>query len=95
MLCAYLQTFEAALYVEEDALNFLSAIFSAKLRALNKHPSEECFRIVLISQLSQLKQCRLSYMLKDANILMHPAFEPLITLSRNRRLTHMTNMLYR
>ena len=71
---------------------FLSAISSGKLKSLNNHPSVGCAHLVLISQLCQLKQCRLGVLLKDTNILMQLGFEPLITVSRNQHLTHMTNM---
>ena len=44
---------------------FLGAISSGKLTALNKHASRECSRLVLICQMSQLKQSGLSVFLKD------------------------------
>ena len=47
------------------ALIFKNDISSGKLMALNKHPSRECSRLVLISQLSGLKQCGLRVLLKD------------------------------
>ena len=43
----------------------LKAISSREFIAQNKHPLRGCFHLVLISQLSRLKQCGISVLLKD------------------------------
>ena len=68
---------------------FISAISSRKLIELNKHSSRGCFSLVLICQLSRLKQCGLSVLLRNTTT----GFEPWIVVSRSRHLTHVTNML--
>ena len=79
--------------VDKKISLFLSATFCGKLIALIKLPSRGCSYLVVISQMSLLKQCRKSMLLKATNILMQPQFGPLISVSRNRHLTYMTNML--
>ena len=90
--CTRIETVSMWCMVEIKMRWFLSAISSRKLIALNKHSLWGCFHLVLTSQLSRLKQCGLSVLLKDTNIQVQPGFEPSIALSRNRHLTHMTNM---
>ena len=48
-----------------QCVDFLSAISFGELIALNKIPSHGCSRLLLVSQLSRMKDCELGALLKD------------------------------
>ena len=73
---------------------FLSAIFSKKLIAVNKHSFTRLLPSCAHFKAESTEAMWIKCPTLGHSLLMQPGFVPSITVSRNRYLTNMTNMLF-